>query len=209
LSNIIGILNLFDTSEISELNKQLVNYLRSSASQLQNTIHDLSEIISIRNRETVAHGTIHLGDLFNKLKKNFLNTINDIPHYIHADFGVEEIISYKPYIESIFINLLSNAIKYRSLHKSLTIQVTTSLDAAGNYLLQFTDNGLGIDTERYHDRIFGLYQRFHESYEGKGLGLFMVKAQVTALGGTISLQSKVDEGSTFTIIIPAKSSKLG
>ena len=47
--------------------------------------------------------------------------------------------------------------------------------------------------------VFGLYKRFHEHVEGKGMGLFMVKTQVETLGGTISIASELNAGTTFTI----------
>jgi signal transduction histidine kinase len=58
---------------------------------------------------------------------------------------------------------------------------------------------LGIDLVRHRDNIFGLYQRFHSNADGKGLGLFIVKSQVTALGGSIDVTSEIDKGTSFII----------
>jgi signal transduction histidine kinase len=70
----------------------------------------------------------------------------------------------------------------------------------GNTLvLTFKDNGIGIDLKRNADKIFGLYQRFHDYPDSKGLGLYLVKSQVEAMGGTISVQSEVDKGTLFTL----------
>jgi signal transduction histidine kinase len=63
----------------------------------------------------------------------------------------------------------------------------------------FEDNGIGIDMERYGDKVFGLYKRFHMHVEGTGIGLHLVKSQVEALNGHILLTSKVDQGTRFTI----------
>jgi signal transduction histidine kinase len=65
--------------------------------------------------------------------------------------------------------------------------------------MSFEDNGLGIDLDRYRDRIFGLYQRFHEHPESKGFGLYLIKSQIEALGGTIHIESKVNVGTKFKI----------
>ncbi len=59
--------------------------------------------------------------------------------------------------------------------------------------------GIGIDMERNRDKIFGLYQRFHNHPDSKGLGLYLVKSQVETMGGTIEVDSKVGKGTTFTI----------
>ena len=72
----------------------------------------------------------------------------------------------------------------------------------GNVQLHFQDNGLGIDMDKYGDQVFGLNKRFHPKFSGKGLGLFMVKAQVESLNGAITVKSKVNEGTTFTITLP-------
>jgi signal transduction histidine kinase len=103
------------------------------------------------------------------------------------------------YLESIFMNLLSNAIKYRSPDRLLEVNISTSISRSGELLLTFRDNGMGIDLKRHRDKIFGLYQRFHVNTEGVGLGLFIVKAQINSMGGTIEIDSIVDDGSTFTI----------
>ena len=64
----------------------------------------------------------------------------------------------------------------------------------------FKDNGLGIDLKRKRTQMFGLYKRFHDNIEGKGMGLYLVKTQVEILGGSISVQSEVNNGTTFTIV---------
>jgi len=65
--------------------------------------------------------------------------------------------------------------------------------------LRFEDNGLGIDLSRYGSQIFGLYKRFHEHTEGKGMGLYLVKTEVELLGGTITVSSEVNQGTTFLL----------
>ncbi|MGZ3932114.1 MAG: ATP-binding protein, partial [Bacteroidia bacterium] len=61
------------------------------------------------------------------------------------------------------------------------------------------DNGLGIDLEQHGKNLFGLYKRFHLKVEGKGMGLFMMKTQLEALGGKISVISAVNIGTEFMI----------
>jgi len=68
-----------------------------------------------------------------------------------------------------------------------------------NIVLFFKDNGLGFDTNKNQNQIFGLYKRFHSHVEGKGLGLFMVKSQVESLGGKISVNSEINKGTEFKI----------
>ena len=71
------------------------------------------------------------------------------------------------------------------------------------------DNGLGIDLKQHRKRLYGLYQRFHDSPNSKGLGLYLVKTQLELLDGKIEVESEVGIGTTFTIYLrdQAKSSR--
>jgi signal transduction histidine kinase len=109
----------------------------------------------------------------------------------------------KSYLESILLNLLTNSIKYKSDTRKLKINIIAhQLD--DSVVLIFKDNGIGIDLERNKDKIFGLYQRFHDYPDSKGLGLYLVKSQVETMGGTISIDSKVNIGTTFTLTFKNK-----
>ena len=66
-------------------------------------------------------------------------------------------------------------------------------------LLSISDNGLGIDLEKYGDKIFGMYKTFHNKEDSKGFGLYLVKNQIEAMGGSITVQSDVDRGTTFNV----------
>ena len=66
-------------------------------------------------------------------------------------------------------------------------------------IITFQDNGIGLDLEKCGSKVFGLYQRFHNHPDSKGLGLYLVKSQMEALGGNIEIESVVDEGTRFTL----------
>jgi signal transduction histidine kinase len=74
-----------------------------------------------------------------------------------------------------------------------------SKQCAGKLIIIFKDNGSGIDLAKDGNQVFGLYKRFHENKEGKGMGLFMVKTQVETLGGKIEINSAINKGTEFTI----------
>jgi signal transduction histidine kinase len=110
----------------------------------------------------------------------------------------KSIMSLPLYIESILYNLISNAIKYHQKHKKPIIKIH-SYSTAEKRVIEIEDNGMGIDLEKYGEKIFGLYKRFHLHVEGKGLGLYLVKSQVEALGGKIKVESQLGKGTKFTI----------
>ena len=93
---------------------------------------------------------------------------------------------------------MSNSIKFASPDRKLEISIKSRLEGEFT-ILEFSDNGIGMDMERVKDRIFGLYQRFHDRPDSKGIGLYLIHSQVTALGGKISVKSKVNEGTIFYI----------
>jgi signal transduction histidine kinase len=118
---------------------------------------------------------------------------------INCDFSeIDEFLTLKSYLYSIFYNLISNSIKYRQQLIPGIIDIKSRLVKEKIELI-FTDNGMGIDLQKKGEEVFGLYKRFHTDIEGKGMGLFMVKTQVETLGGKISIQSEVNKGTEFTI----------
>ncbi|MGS0528198.1 ATP-binding protein [Zobellia nedashkovskayae] len=88
--------------------------------------------------------------------------------------------------------------KYKSPERVPEIEITSKLDN-GKIILSFKDNGLGIDLEKHGHKIFGLNKVFHNHPEAKGIGLFMTKTQIEAMGGKITVTSKVNEGTTFSV----------
>ena len=105
------------------------------------------------------------------------------------------------YWESVLLNLTSNALKYRSPERKARIRISNERE--GNYqVLSVQDNGLGIDLTRYGDKIFGMYKTFHQNEDARGIGLFITKNQIEAMGGKIESQSEVGLGSQFKVYIP-------
>lgn len=202
LSNITGLLSVLDHESLDSGNKEILEMVDKAAQQLKNTIDDITEIVVIKNTIDTPLSAVDVKKMFNRVNKNFLNTENDIAAQISQDFTVNEIRFNKTYFESIFINLISNAIKYREAGTTLKIQVSTHLNEEGKAVLVFSDNGIGIDLSRHKDRIFGMYQRFHTHIDGQGLGLFIVKTQIEALGGKIEVESELHKGTKFIITFP-------
>ena len=100
---------------------------------------------------------------------------------------------------SIFYNLIANSVKYRRLQTSEASLHIASSRTENTVQLVFSDNGLGINLTAHENDIFGLHKRFHPDIEGRGMGLYMVKKQVEALGGTIAASSIVNKGTAFTL----------
>ena len=199
VSNIMGLLELIDCSLLDQDNKEMFEMLKESARQLTATIEDLSNILVIKNSNNVEVSSINIEDLYKEVHLIFLSQLENIKADIITDFKISEISFHKTYLESVFINLISNAIKYRSPDRILNLHISTSRNTSGHCILTFRDNGIGIDLKKYKNKVFGLYQRFNDEIDGHGLGLFIIKTQINALGGRIEVESEVGRGTTFTI----------
>lgn len=106
-------------------------------------------------------------------------------------------------LEQIFSNLVDNALKYLKpgIPGEIIIKGRSKL---GFLVFDFTDNGRGID-EKDHSRIFDLFRRAGlQDRQGQGIGLAHVRTLVRRLGGTISVSSELNKGSTFTVTLPAR-----
>ncbi|WP_264527412.1 ATP-binding protein [Flavobacterium sp. N2550] len=66
-------------------------------------------------------------------------------------------------------------------------------------VLEISDNGIGIDLKKYGDKLFGMYKTFHENPDSKGIGLFITKNQIDAMGGYVTVESEPNVGTTFKI----------
>ena len=199
LSNLIGLLSLIDLNGMTEDNRQLLQLFKASTKQLDKTINDLIQILIIKNSVNISEIEIDMQELVTEVADLLSYDIRETTFKIECELEVKHITYNKAYFQSILINLISNAIKYRSPERELLVTVRTRKDANNDVVLEVADNGLGIDLNRHRDKMFGLYQRFHSNKDGEGLGLFIVKSQITALGGTIDVESEEGKGSTFII----------
>jgi signal transduction histidine kinase len=199
VASLMGLLKLFHPSHLSADNVEIFNHIESSTQRLDNIIKDLSKIIDIRNDIFQIRQKI---DLAFEIKE-ILQVLNReiLTQQVSFNIQVNEgriIYSVRPMVHSILYNLISNALKYRSEERKSVIEITSSEDAE-YYYVEVKDNGLGIDLDRDKDNLFKLYKRFHHHTEGKGLGLYLVKMQAEALGGTISVSSELNKFTTFTV----------
>ena len=175
----------------------MLEMLKVSVEQLNKTIDDISQILVIKNNVNPELTSIDLKEFFGPIIQIFSNALNEMGGEVHTDFKSPSVILNKVYLECIFINLISNAIKYHSPDRKLIIIIESSYDENGNFKIRFSDNGTGIDLNRHKDKVFGLYQRFHDNIEGQGLGLFIMKSQIEAIGGKIVIESEPGLGTHF------------
>jgi light-regulated signal transduction histidine kinase (bacteriophytochrome) len=106
-------------------------------------------------------------------------------------------------LKQVVTNLISNAVKYSLKKNDPTIEIGSYSDKKFN-VYYIKDNGAGFDM-RYYDKLFGVFQRLHNSneFEGTGVGLALVQRIITKHGGKVWAEAKVDEGATFYFSLPS------
>ncbi len=200
LSNLTGLLNLIDDINIEDPElKEIINGFSKSTHLLNETINDLVKVIIIKDNPSIQKEKVLIKEVFENVFNQLSFLISVHKPILKIDLEDVTILEInKSYLESIFLNLLTNAIKYRAPIRQLKVTISTKV-VDDDLIITFKDNGIGIDLEKNKDKIFGLYQRFHNYPDSKGLGLYLVKSQVESMGGTISVNSTVGKGTTFTI----------
>ena len=102
------------------------------------------------------------------------------------------------YLDSILMNFITNAVKYR--HPERAPKVLLSVERLDGYaILSITDNGLGINLDKYGEKLFGMYKTFHDNAEARGIGLYITKNQIEAMNGKVDVSSEEGIGTTFYI----------
>jgi PAS domain S-box-containing protein len=199
VGNINALIGLLD--EDSSLNdyKLIFDKLKNVSKNLSETMNELMDTLKVRSNINVEKIDLRFKEVLDKVVQSLEGDLITAEASVTFDFNQAPSITYsKPYMESIFQNLLSNALKYRSGNRRPTIHFESR--AIENAIeLRVSDNGLGIDMEKYGDKLFGLHKTFHVHAEARGVGLFLIKTQVEALGGSITAESEVDQGTTFII----------
>ena len=200
VANIIGISNALQQIELSIDEKNLMtNGLYTSVNKLDEIIRDLNNILQVKREINEKKETIRFSEILNDIKSSIDNLLEKEAVEIKCDFTeVDEILTLKSYMYSIFYNLISNSIKYRQPNVRPILEIR-SRKLKNKVELSFSDNGMGMDLQKKGDHLFGLYKRFHSHVEGKGLGLFMTKIQVETLGGKISVSRELNKGTEFKV----------
>ena len=201
VSNLIVLKDFYKESTDLNDKAMLFSKVEIVIDRLNETLNELIDSLKIQGNKDIIFDTVTFDTLFAKILAIFDIQILDSKAVVTANFCEAPTVEYpKLYLESILLNLLSNAIRYRAPNRIAQIHFRTEIKN-NEIILIATDNGLGIDLKKYGHKIFGLNNTFHRHPDSKGVGLFMTKTQIEAVGGSINVESEVDKGSTFKIIL--------
>ncbi len=203
LTQIIGLSDVLKSdvdTGISEY-KEIIPKIFASSQRVDKVIKELSTILNESDPKPSDFRWLSVEKILKEALDLLKNEVSERGVELHEEITLKKLKSYKPYLIDILYHLLSNSLKFSDQEKSLKIEFSSYEDEF-HYYLKLTDNGLGINLHEFGDKIFKMYQRFHLSIEGRGMGLFIVKSRVNAINGSITIQSKENAGTAFIIKLP-------
>lgn len=203
ISNIEGLLTVLleslpQESLANDYNRKIIGMMQDSIDRFKKTISSLADVIKLQKGNTQLSSRVNLSEITQEvlldLEQSIERTGADVRTSIDCNLAVH---FSKSNLRSILYNLISNAIKYRSPDRLPIVRIRCE-DGDAYVVLKVQDNGLGIDDK---ETIFNMFQRLHDHVEGTGVGLFMVRRIVENAGGKIEVESRLGEGSTFTVYL--------
>lgn len=200
IGNILSLITLFEDATSDGERNVLLNYLRDAGKMTMTTLSELNEVLKIKQNQNIESQNLRFDHTLQKIVKMLQGEIVKTGTELHSDFTEVPAIHYPGiYLESIVLNLVSNSLKYRDPSRKTVIKIHSYIKG-DSICLDVADNGLGINLEKYGHQIFKLRKTFHELPESRGVGLFLIKNQIEAMGGQIEVNSQELQGTTFTVI---------
>ncbi|MEO3384983.1 CHASE3 domain-containing protein [Mesorhizobium sp. CAU 1741] len=180
---------------------EAIGFIRSSTRKMDGLINAILKI-SRDGKRPVKPETIDLKSLLETNLASVQHQVTDADGETSLSIDVPTIVSDRFSLEQIVGNLLDNAVKYRATDRPLEIAISVKKAAGRQLRIDITDNGRGIAAED-HQRVFDLFRRAgQQDQPGEGIGLAHVRTLARSLGGDITMNSILGEGTTFSVILP-------
>jgi len=202
VNNLLSICDLIDSSKITDEDTlELIETIKTCGEDLREKLNVYSKELREKQSLHVPIQEVELQKVFKNVSKSIGSLIKNAGALVVGNFvELPKITSNATYLGSIFLNLITNSIKYKKAGIKPVINITSRLEGHKVHLT-FTDNRIGFDLEKVKDKIFGFQQTFHNHSDSRGIGLYLVYNHIQSLGGSIQVESKPGEGTTFRIIL--------
>lgn len=175
------------------------NFLEQGVKEFKMKIEGLTKALRIQNTNDQIR-SINIQEILLHKLKVFENDLKRIGGeiVIYAEEEDSFVVGSEIFIQSIIQNVLSNSLKYASPERPLKVLCTIRTN--DKFVeLQVADNGIGFDSEFQKEKLYGMFNRFHDHVEGSGMGLYMVKKMTENIGGSVHVTSIVDQGTQVTL----------
>lgn len=203
LQSIMGSAELLENHLVQPKDQDnFIHKIRFEAKRMLDLIDDIIRLSQLDECAPVETNILNLSDMANEAKEA-VSTIAEKKHVtLHMDLQPAKIRANNRLVYEIIFNLMDNAIRYNKENGTVTVQTYTD---GNESIVSVTDTGIGIPEDAIN-RIFERFYRVDKSHSrstgGTGLGLSIVKHAVSLCKGQISVKSRQNVGSTFTVRFP-------
>ena len=199
---VAGMLGILEDDDTIKNNPQLaepLTYIRKATKRLQDLVSGVLELARISAADRSLE-PIPLRDVMSEVLEEHRLQIQQSDAKITTVEELPIVLGNRTQLYQVFSNLIGNAIKYKRSDRPLVISIgSEKATSRRKTSIVISDNGRGISADKI-DSIFKPFNRAgEETIEGTGVGLASVKKLVEKLGGSIAVESEVDEGTSFTI----------
>ncbi len=203
LGHMVGYAELLEEDAAEMQKADLRRYLHTIAQngrKMSNIIDELLLFASVRKLDDVTLMPLEMADIVSEAQHRLADLIQEYQAEIILPDTWPMAMGHGPWVEEIWVNYLGNAIRYGGQPPRLELGATKQED--GDVRFWVRDNGPGLTPEE-QSLLFIPFTRFGQvRAKGHGLGLSIVRRIVKKLGGQYGVESKVNEGSTFSFTLP-------
>lgn len=197
LKSVRGLINIIRLESDPAQVPGYINMIEQSVNKLDSFITEVLDY-SRSSRKEVVKAPVDLRKLLEEIMDNhrFMDAFDRIDFRLNIDQN--ELSTDRLLVKTILNNLISNAIKYQRRGADDSWVVINSSQLNGRTIVEISDNGEGIP-EAMVPRIFEMFYKGDQVARGSGLGLYIAKSAADKLGGSLTVKSKIGEGSTFVL----------
>jgi signal transduction histidine kinase len=182
--------------------KNNINRISGAARKMQALLNDLLELSRI-GRIMNTPEAVPFEEIVHEAIDRVRGRLDEINATIEVQRDLPVINGDKIRLVEVVQNLIDNAAKYSNPETRVRIEIGTTHGEQDALIFYVRDNGIGI-APKYHDNIFGLFNKLNATSEGTGIGLTLVKRIVEVHGGRIWVESELGKGSTFYFTLPIR-----
>lgn len=198
VSNLKLSILLINKLEKTEEKLRVMGHFDHSVQRLDNTLAGLLQILEVQHVQDASVSQCFFENVLRESMENLQEALDKAEAQVISHFEEAPYIYYiRPYLLSIFHNLISNAAKYRKDGQPLLLEVR-AFSRPDGVLLEFQDNGIGMDLEKIGKKLFKPFKRFNTQAEGTGVGLHLIKSMIDRSGGEVKVQSQPGKGTLFS-----------
>lgn len=205
LTTLLGLVEVANITLSDADSRELFTQVRLTAIQMDRLLKKLQMVSEINQSSIDILKPMNIEALMNKVNESFDELLQKKSIDFRFKHSLPEVMDYHPFfLQVILHNVIENSIVF-SKDKEPWMEVSITLEKASLKIV-VKDNGLGID-KKYLDIVLNMYFRANERSQGNGLGLYVAKKAIDKLNGDIHVDSKLNEFTEVTIVLPYNKGK--